>query len=63
MNEAVKSEKKKTIILTEAELPLCCPRPEDSLWNAHPRVYLPLEKTGEEVCPYCAQRYRLKKSV
>ncbi len=30
-----------------SELPLACPRPQDSLWNMHPRVYLPIEKTGE----------------
>jgi hypothetical protein len=30
------------------------------LWNAHPRVFLPIEKTGEALCPYCGTRYTLK---
>jgi uncharacterized Zn-finger protein len=29
------------------------------LWNAHPRVFLPIETTGEALCPYCGTRYRL----
>jgi uncharacterized Zn-finger protein len=29
------------------------------LWDAHPRVYLPIEKTGESLCPYCGTRYVL----
>lgn len=40
-------------------LPLSCPMPEQKLWNAHPRVYLPIEKTGEASCPYCGAHYRL----
>lgn len=40
-------------------LPLHCPTPEMSLWNAHPRVYLPIEATGEALCPYCGTRYTL----
>jgi uncharacterized Zn-finger protein len=30
------------------------------LWNAHPRVFLPIEKTGEALCPYCGTKYTLK---
>ncbi len=41
-------------------LPLSCPRPEDALWNMHPRVYLPLEAGAEAVCPYCGARYMLE---
>jgi uncharacterized Zn-finger protein len=33
--------------------------PGDEVWNMHPRVYLPIEKTGEATCPYCGARYRL----
>jgi uncharacterized Zn-finger protein len=47
--------------VTRDDLPLSCPMPEDEVWNMHPRVYLPIEKTGEAVCPYCGMRYRLKK--
>ena len=41
------------------QLPLSCPTPEQHLWNSHPRVYLPVEKTGTATCPYCSARYRL----
>ena len=39
---------------------LSCPRPQDALWNMHPRVYLPIEDRGEAVCPYCGARYLLE---
>ena len=41
------------------DLPLHCPLPEMSLWNSHPRVFLPIEKTGEAKCPYCGAEFRL----
>jgi uncharacterized Zn-finger protein len=43
-----------------SDLPLHCPTPAMMLWNAHPRVYLPIEKTGEALCPYCGTKYTLK---
>lgn len=46
--------------VTRANLPLSCPLPEMILWNAHPRVYLPIEKTGRVVCPYCSAEFVLK---
>ena len=42
-----------------ADLPLSCPMPGMSLWNSHPKVYLPIEATGEAKCPYCSTGYRL----
>jgi uncharacterized Zn-finger protein len=45
--------------VTHADLPLSCPMPNQKLWNAHPRVYLPIDKSGEERCPYCGALYRL----
>ena len=45
--------------ITRADLPLHCPMPGMSLWNSHPRVYLPIEKSGEERCPYCGAVYVL----
>ena len=48
------------IEITAADLPLHCPMPSMLLWNAHPRVFLPIEKTGESLCPYCGTRYVLK---
>ncbi len=46
--------------VTKNDLPLSCPRPQDELWNMHPRVFLPIEKTGEATCPYCGARYQLQ---
>lgn len=43
-----------------ADLPLSCPLPEMALWNSHPRVYLPIEATGEAECPYCSAHFTLK---
>lgn len=45
--------------VSQKDLPLSCPTKAMALWNAHPRVYLPIEETGEEVCPYCGARYIL----
>ncbi|GIX32110.1 MAG: zinc-finger domain-containing protein [Lysobacterales bacterium] len=43
------------------DLPLSCPMPGMSLWNSHPRVYLPIEATGEARCPYCGAVYVLRR--
>lgn len=43
-----------------ADLPLHCPTPQSVLWNAHPRVFLPIEQHGEALCPYCGTLYVLK---
>lgn len=47
--------------VTAADLPLSCPLPAMSLWNSHPRVYLPIEATGFAKCPYCSAEYVLKR--
>ena len=46
---------------TPADLPLSCPMPGMHLWNSHPRVYLPIEKTGWAKCPYCSTEYTLSR--
>lgn len=45
--------------VTAADLPLSCPMPGMYLWNSHPKVYLPIEQTGEAKCPYCGASYTL----
>ncbi len=45
--------------VTRKELPLHCPMPGTSLWNSHPRVFLPIEETGAAKCPYCGTEYVL----
>ncbi len=46
--------------VTRADLPLSCPMKDMQLWNSHPRVYLPIEASGEARCPYCGALYVLK---
>jgi len=45
--------------VSRADLPLSCPTPGQKIWNAHPRVYLPIEDSGEASCPYCGTVYIL----
>lgn len=45
--------------VTRKDLPLSCPMPGMYLWNSHPRIYLPIHKTGEATCMYCGAKYRL----
>jgi uncharacterized Zn-finger protein len=42
-----------------SDLPLSCPMPGMYLWNSHPKVFLPVEDTGEAKCPYCGAQYHL----
>lgn len=47
-------------LVTHADLPLSCPMPGMSLWNSHPKVYLPIESQGGHAqCPYCSAEYDL----
>jgi len=43
-----------------SDLPLHCPLPSMSLWNSHPRVFLPIEATGRARCPYCSAEFVLE---
>jgi uncharacterized Zn-finger protein len=45
--------------ITAEDLPLTCPMPNMSLWNAHPKVRLALDDDGEAHCPYCGTHYKL----
>ena len=48
------------IEITATDLPLQCPMPSMSKWNAHPRVYRPiLQQHGHAKCPYCGTEYKL----
>ena len=48
--------------VTRGDLPLSCPMPGMALWNSHPKVYLPIEKSGSAKCPYCGAVYLLEES-
>ena len=41
------------------DLPLSCPMPGMYLWNSHPKVFIPVEETGEAKCPYCGAHYHM----
>jgi len=46
--------------VSEADLPLSCPMPGMYLWNSHPKVFLPVQETGQAKCPYCGAEYYLE---
>ena len=47
--------------VTARDVPLACPMPDMTLWNSHPRVYLPIEPSGWAKCPYCGAEYTLQR--
>lgn len=57
--EEIPASEQKLYQVTHKDLPLSCPMPNMILWNSHPRVYLPIEKTGKATCPYCGACYIL----
>lgn len=59
----LKQQTERSIDITADDLPLHCPMPGYETWNAHPRVFLPVEQKGEVLCPYCGTLYRLNGPV
>ena len=52
-----------TYHVSRKDLPLHCPMDGMSLWNSHPRVFLPIEDTDDEaICPYCSAKFILDQS-
>lgn len=51
---------KKPYLIHKSDLPLSCPTKDMEVWNAHPKVYLPIESLGEVTCPYCSSHFILK---
>lgn len=60
MQDEKTENRQRLIEVTAQDLPLHCPMPAMRLWNSHPRVFLPVDRTGEALCPYCGTLYRLK---
>lgn len=58
--ELIQPNAKNHYEVSAKDLPLSCPMPGMSLWNSHPKVYLPVEATGEAKCPYCGASYTLR---
>ena len=61
--ELLPANAEKVYRVTARDLPLHCPRPDSYLWNSHPKVFLPIEQTGEAKCPYCSASYELVAEV
>lgn len=49
----------KRVDVTYADTPLECPMPNEVKWSSHPKVVLPIEKSGFAKCPYCGAEYTL----
>jgi uncharacterized Zn-finger protein len=58
--ELIQANAENRYAVLHSDLPLSCPMPGMSLWNSHPKVYLPIEKTGEAKCPYCGADFVLE---
>ena len=56
------SKQAPVIKVSEDDLPLSCPMPDQTLWNQHPRVFMAFDKEGRASCPYCGNCYQLVKS-
>lgn len=63
MSEQLKENTARVVEVSAKDLPLHCPMPDMVKWNSHPRVFLPIEKTGEALCPYCGTLYKLNGPV
>lgn len=51
---------KSSVEVKASDLPIHCPTEDSSLWNSHPRVYIPVEENGGEAkCPYCGTTFKL----
>ncbi len=59
-NEYDQPNTKTAIEVKADDLPVHCPASGSSLWNSHPRVYIPVrENGGEGKCPYCGTIFKL----
>ena len=56
----IEASTQKQYTVMKADLPLSCPTQAMILWNAHPCVYLPIEETGQAICPYCGSHFILQ---
>ena len=67
MTMPIKNEKqactKRHYQVIAKDLPLSCPPRDLRVWDAHPRVYLPIEELGTVTCPYCDAKYTLAEAV
>jgi uncharacterized Zn-finger protein len=60
MDKPSSSTYPRAVEITADDLPLHCPNPHMDPSSWHPRVFLPIEASGEALCPYCSTHYTLK---
>ena len=63
MEEGGQACTRRHYVINQSDLPLSCPPRDLRVWDAHPRVYLPIETAGTVICPYCSAVYVLKESI
>jgi uncharacterized Zn-finger protein len=56
-NQVVNGKPKSQVVVTSHDVPLSCPMPNDSAWDSHPKVFLPITDSGSASCPYCGTHY------
>lgn len=47
------------VLVTRDQLPMHCPPPNTTLWDGHPKVYIPLEDNPTASCSYCGTQFKL----
>jgi uncharacterized Zn-finger protein len=62
MNQIKQPNTQRKVAVSAKDLPIHCPLPDASLWNSHPRVYIPLAEAGNKraICPYCGAEFVLE---
>lgn len=59
-NQQKQPNAQRKVAVAAKDLPVHCPLPDSSLWNSHPRVYIPLDDGHTSaLCPYCGTLYTL----
>lgn len=59
-SEKITANSERVYKVSRDDLPVSCPTPDMTLWDSHPRVYLPLEDNGRATCPYCSAEFILE---
>lgn len=59
VKQGLMSNLERRYVVSEKDLPVCCPLPGTVGWNSHPRVYLPLKPGMDATCPYCGAVFSL----
>jgi uncharacterized Zn-finger protein len=61
--DETKPNSQRIVSVSADMIPLHCPLPGTTLWNSHPRVYIPVEDTGQARCGYCGTEFVIKKEA